>query len=93
MGIEIVIIVQTVLALNIGSYYVEYYMVALATRRLVRPELFCDMILCVDLSEISATRVGFWLVCGGFGYLEISATQVNITRRLVRPVLICVTVF
>ena len=39
MGIEIVIIVQTMLALNIGSYYVEYYMVVLASRRLVRPEL------------------------------------------------------
>ena len=38
MGIEIVIMVQTMLALNIGSYYVEYYMVVLVTRRLVRPE-------------------------------------------------------
>ena len=46
MGIGIVIILQTVLALNIGSYYVEYYMVVLASRRLVRPELLCDMILC-----------------------------------------------
>ena len=39
MGIEIVIIVQTMLALNIRSYYVEYYRVVLTSRRLVRPEL------------------------------------------------------
>ena len=39
MGIEIVIILQTMLAHNIESYYVEYCMVVLASRCIVRPEL------------------------------------------------------
>ena len=51
MGIEIVIILQTMLAHNIESYYVEYYMVVLASRRLVRPELVFGL-----YAEDSVTR-------------------------------------